>query len=379
MQPILPSWSPAADENGNPFPPNARDEWRFRLGIYQALAGERDDAVRTFNELIASPTTPNSSWIILAGNFLDAYKTDGDIYHACVQTEQCDASRALTYITGKMGRADYPSIRSILESAGIVVRASGYFDFDGDGTTETWINVRHRPGEKLELWILVPYTQGIKALRIGAMDTNTPAFAYYDKDRLPPIVTLNEEMAFTIERLPGTLEPYLRIVDLPKTYPDRFNQPLKVAIQDLLKGEDAKSIQKQLLGLQFSPGLLCRGTWTCDEYLYMLGLASELAGDQRTATDTYLSLWRDYDKSPFTTMARLKLVSLLNTPTPTLTLTSTPTLPLGATPTVTGPAPTIPPPTHSATPTTPQVNPSEVPYPYPGPSPVFTDTPYPPP
>ena len=377
MQPILPSWPPAVDEEGKPFPQNARDEWRFRLGVYQALAGERDEAVRTLNELIASPTTPNSGWIILAGNFLDAYKTSDNIYRACVQTEQCDAGRALTNIIDKLGRTDYSLIRSILEGAGIVVRASGYFDFDGDGTTETWINVRHRPGEKLELWILVPYTQGIKALRIGAIDTNTPEFAYYEKDRLPPIVTLNEEMAFTVERLPGTLEPYLRAVELPKTFPDRFNQPLMVAIQDLLKGDDPKAVQKQLLSLQFSPGLLCRGTWTCDEYLYMLGLASELAGDQKSAIETYLSLWRDYDKSPFTTMARLKLIGFLNTPTPTRTPTSTPTLPLGATPTASGPAPTIPPPTHTVTPLATLTIPTEVPYPYPypGPSPVFTNTP----
>jgi len=375
MQPILPSWPPAIDEDGKPFPPDARDEWRYRLGVYQALAGERDEAVRTLNELIASPTTPNSSWSILAGNFLEAYKSDGDIYRACVQTEQCDAGRALSYITGKLVRADYASIRSILEGAGIVVRSSGYFDFDGDGTTETWINVRHRPGEKLELWFLVPYTQGIKSLRIGAIDTNAPKFAYFDEDRLPPIITLNEDMAFTVERLPGTLEPYLRTVDLPKTFPDRFNQPLKADIQDLLIGEDPKTIQKQLLGLQSSPGLLCRGTWTCDEYLYMLGLASELAGDQKTAIDTYLGLWQDYDKSPFTTMARLKLVGLLNTPTPTLTPTSTPTLPLAATPTATGPAPTIPPPTLAITPSATQIISSEEPYPYPEPG--FTTSPYP--
>ena len=182
-------------------------------------------------------------------------------------------------------------------------------------------------------------------------------------------------MAFTVERLPGTLEPYLRTVDLPKTFPDRFNQPLKADIQDLLIGEDPKTIQKQLLGLQSSPGLLCRGTWTCDEYLYMLGLASELAGDQKTAIDTYLSLWQDYDKSPFTTMARLKLVGLLNTPTPTLTPTSTPTLPLAATPTATGPAPTFPPPTLAITPSATQIISSEEPYPYPEPG--FTTSPYP--
>jgi hypothetical protein len=379
MQPILPIWPPAVREDGKPFPPDARDEWRFRLGVYQALVGERDEAVSTLNELIASPTTPNSSWTILAGNFLNAYKTDSDIYRACVQTELCDAGRAMTHLTDSLGRGDYPSIRSILEGAGIVVRASGYFDFDGDGTTETWISVRHRPGEKLELWILVPYTQGIKALRIGAIDTNTPDFAYYDKDRLPPIVTLNnEDMAFTVERLPGTLEPYLRAVDLPKTFPDRFNQPLKAAIQDLLEGEDPQAIKKQLLDLQFSPGLLCRGTWTCDEYLYMLGLASELSGDQKTAIDTYLSLWRDYDKSPFTTMARLKLVGFLNTPTPTLTPTTTPTLPLAATPTASGLAPTSQLPTNTVAPTATQIISSEVPYPYPGPTyPIFTSTPYP--
>jgi hypothetical protein len=77
----------------------------------------------------------------------------------------------------------------------------------------------------------------------------------------------------------------------------------------------------------------------------MLGLASELAGDQASALDAYLSLWRDYSKSPFTTMARLKIGGATIPPSPTPTLTSTLALPT-ITPTATGT-----PPTGAATPT----------------------------
>jgi hypothetical protein len=373
MQPILPSWPPDAQEDGTPFPPNARDEWRFRMGVYHALIDERDEAVRIFNEIITSPTTETSSWIILARDFLDAYMAPEDIYRACVQTDQCDTSYALTSITDDLSRTDYPSIRAILDQAGIVVRSSGYFDFDGDGTTETWINVRHRPGEKLDLWILVPYTQGIKALRIGTIETNRPDFDYYDEDKVPPIVTLNDDVAFAMERVPGTLEPYLHFVDLPKTFPDRFNPPVKAAIQDLFGGGDPDIVQDNLLSLEKSPGLLCRGTWTCDEYLYMLGLASELKGDQASALDAYLKLWRDYSKSPFTTMVRLKLEGTMLVLSPTPLPTQTPTL---ATPSINTPTATVTAPAGTVIPAATPTPATDGPYPTPVVSPTFS-YPYP--
>ncbi len=382
MQTILPDWPPATKEDGTPFPLDARDEWRFRIGIYHALLGEQDTATRAFQEIINSPSVPNSSWIARAQSWLNSYKDSRDLYRACVATEYCKPAQALTYLIGSLRRSDYPSAAAFLGEAGVRFTSSGYFDFDGDDSTETWFTVRHRPGEKLEFWLLAPYSQGVKAILVDLIDTNVPSLSYLDQESIPPVVLFHDSKAFRLHRLVGTLEPYLTFQELPKFYRDRFKEPLKIAIQDLFNGEDPATIQKTLLDLEVYPGLLCRGTWSCDEYYYMLGLASELAGDQKQAINTYVQLWSDYSKSPFTSMARLKLSgraigpAATQSPTPQPFATGTPT------PTITGTPPTrtaTPTATRTATPGTPYPIDTTSPEPYPLDTPVSTTgyTPYP--
>jgi len=363
MQAILPDWPPAADENGKPLPPDARDEWRYRLGVYHALLGERDAAVSAFQEIINSPAIPQSSWIAPSQDFLKRYQSPQDIYRACVQSELCDPDRALTYLVGNLQGNDSPRALSLLGQSGVELRASGYFDFDGDKTTEVWFTLRHRPGEKLKLWVLVAYPKGIQEIQLGEAETNVPALTYYDEELLPPVVLINNTVAIRIERAPGSLEPYLTYLELPKFYPDRFKDGVKAAIRDLFAGIEPVKVKDALVALQKTPGLLCRGTWSCDEYYYMLGLASELAGDPGVAVNAYVRVWTDYAKSPFTTMARLKLVGVPHpaTLTPTMTLTPTPSATLMGTPPA--PAGTI---TVTGTPPTGTVTPSptgEIPYP----------------
>ena len=377
MQTILPNWPPVANENGKPFPPDARDEWRYRLGVYQALLGEHDAAVHTFQEIINSPAIINSSWIAPAQDFLITYPSPSDIYRSCVRSELCDPDRALAYLVENLQGNDFPRAQTVLGEAGVELRASGYFDFDGDNTSEVWFTLRHRPGEKLKFWVLAAYPKGIEAIQLGEIETNVPGLAYYDEDLLPPVVLINNSRAIRMERVPGTLEPYLTYPELPKFYPDRFKDGLKIAIRDLFAGVEPAQVKKALLGLQKAPGLLCRGTWTCDEYYYMLGLSSELAGDRTGAIDAYVRVWTDYSKSPFTTMARLKLIGVVHAASPTPTITSTQAAsvtPSGTTltPTETTPVSGTPP----AITLTPTITPSPLEEtPYPGPTEFFEETP----
>jgi hypothetical protein len=143
--------------------------------------------------------------------------------------------------------------------------------------------------------------------------------------------------------------------------------------------------------LQEIPGLLCKATWSCDEYYYLLGLASELANDEISAADAYQFLWLNYSKSPFTQMARLKLIAVGGVQAPTITITltpsSTPTItrtsgpststptrtPITPTPTVTGTPPTATPtPTATNTPSAPPIS-----TPTTGGYPVYPPPPYP--
>ncbi len=342
MERILPLWPPISDENGNPFPADESDSWRFRLSIYQALSGNVEAAKRYLEEIIHQPTAPTSHWVGPAEQFLAYIRLENGLYRACVASAACQPAQALQYLMKQSLPGELPTILAKLWQLGVSQRSSGYFDFDGDGSMETWLTIRHRPGERLELWILVPYKNGIKAFNLGFVDANLPQISYYDESSTPPVIYVTGFKAFQVNRLPDSLEPYLTYVELPQFYPDRFKDELEIQVEALFDGVNPAQVKQALLYLQENPGLICRGTWSCDRYYYMLGLSAELAGDSSTAIDTYLRLWWDYSRSPYTTMARLKLKGAFVLPTATASFTpaSTLTPALSTTPTMTGTPPT---------------------------------------
>jgi hypothetical protein len=328
METLLPHWPPLVDENGNAFPSDALDEWRFRLGVYYALTGDREKSSYYFNQIISSPSAPFSEWIAPAQKFMADYQKSEDIYKACVEAKFCDPRQAIMSLADGMSKDAYPRAMTILSQAGVNIRSSGYFDFDGDGIKESWFTVRNHPGEKLELWALVASGDKVRAIFLDTIDSNLPVLTYYQEGQVPPIVLIDNSMPFSIQRLPDSPDPYLTRPTLPNTYPNRFQEGLDAAKLALFSGTDPAKVRDDLLALQKSPGLLCRGTWSCDEYYYLLGLAAELAKDQPTTVGAYLQLWRDYSRSPFTTIARLKLRGVFKPPaaTPTNTPTLLPTL-----------------------------------------------------
>ena len=384
VETLLPDWPPARMENGKPFPLDAKDELRFRLGIYLALSGEREKALQTLNDLVAKPSLPASRFILPARQFLTAYQKPGDIYTACVTTEYCKPAEAIQQLIGQLTANQLPEAIPFLNKSGVSLRASGYFDFDGDAARDIWFTVRHHPGEMLELWILLPYGNRIAAIKVQSSDTNAPQLEYYAEGQNPPVVLLNGDTAFQIMRVPGSRQPYLKSYELPKMYPDRFKIGLQSQIEALFSGANPSEVYTELLNLQKYPGLLCKNTWSCDTYYYFLGLSAEMAGKEREAVSAYLTLWWNYWKSPYTVMARMKLRQLY-VPSPTPTQTYTPTLTPQPSPTSAG-LPTAKFVTFTPTPSghglltptqTRTLTPTSSGGPYPGPTVLQQSTPYP--
>jgi hypothetical protein len=326
METLLPDWPPKETEDGKPFPLDTKDEWKFRLAVYHASLGNQEKARRYLNEIISSPSLPASRWIIPAREFSNSYKKPEDVYRACLAAPSCQPTWALQYLLSLLKSDDYPDLLTYLNKQGVALRASGYFDFDGDDVRDIWFTVRHQAGEMLQLWFTLQYRDKIAAINQGTIDTNIPDLSYYDNEVFPPIVLLNDQEAFQVKRSPISLQPYITPYELPKEYPNRFKIALEEQIDRLFAGSEPKRIQKGLLDIQKSPGLLCKASWTCDEYYYFLGLASELSGDETSAISAYLRLWWDYWQSPYTIMARMKLRQLyVPSPTPTQTIKPTTT------------------------------------------------------
>ena len=55
----------------------------------------------------------------------------------------------------------------------------------------------------------MPYKDGIKAIFVDSLETNRPELSLYDEEEYPPTVLIDNSIAFRIERIPGSLIPYL--------------------------------------------------------------------------------------------------------------------------------------------------------------------------
>lgn len=367
---LLPVWPPAADPDGKPYPPDARDEWRLRKSVYLAEMGNFDAAHAALEDLLNHPSLISSRWLVAAQTFRQTYRSPDDLYRACVTTTFCHARIVLAHLLEQLETQKVSDIFNYLNRIGVIRRSTGYFDLDGDRSKEFWFTVQYRAGEKLEVWALFPRGNRFIALQLEQLENQNPSLSYYDPESIPPIILLNKRQAFRVLNSPVDRRPYVQTVELPRYYPDKFKAALAELEEKLFQGEAPDQIYRRLLELQKSPGLLCHATWSCDRYIYLLGLAAELSGDQKSAIAAYYRLWMDYSKSPFTTMARLKLRSLSTptfTPTPTFTQTPTAT----QSPTMTPFIPTAPLPT-GATPTMGPRTPTSAPLPttpgdYPGP------------
>ena len=362
LEAILPNWPPEHDLEGNPYPDDARDEFRFRAGLYQALGGSFDRARETMQSLVDSPTIADSRWIQPAKSFSEAYQKPEDLYRACVGAAECDADLAIAALLDGLPASELPNAPEWFSRLGIAARSSGFFDFDGDGINERWFMVRNRPLEKLSLWILAAFKDTLDAVPLGTLDVDKPAFAYVDEEARPPVVSVDGQYGIQMVRDPLDGTPYVSRAEIPPLFPNRYQNALQAAEAKLWAGADLRDVRRDLITIQTVPGLVCRGTWSCDPYYYLLGLVNELIGDERAAVDAYLELWRNYSRSPYTTMARLKLAGGARPGTPTITPLATLTSTLRPTFTPILGTPGIPTPTE------------EVPYPYPSP---YPEPPYP--
>ena len=358
MEALLPFWPPPLDPQGEAYPADARDEWRYQLGVQQALAGDFEAARSTLQALATFRTVPESQWVEPAQAFLAAYQEPADLYRACVQSAECDPEKALATLINSLPERDFPDALELLTGYGVSVRSSGFFDFDRDEISERWFMLRHRPLEKPVLWILTTTRHALRAIPMGTLDSSKPSFSYVDEKAENPVVSVNELYGIQLKRDPLSGEPVVETSELQLGFPNRFKLGLQAAEDALWAGKDSRDVRNQIRVLQDFPGLVCRGTYTCDPYWYLLGLANELAGDERAAVDAYLELWNNYSRSPYTTLARLKLSGGgISAPvTPAATLPPAPTS--GITPVT----PTV----GTAVPTsTEEAYPPPSPYPYP--------------
>jgi hypothetical protein len=327
-EPLLASWPPAENAEGDPYPDDALDAWRFRLGVLHALAGHQPEALQYFQTIIDDPTSAESSWIEPATAFTITYQGPEDLYRACLAAPGCNLHHAIHTMVASSGISSPALARQYLLQNGVVGRTAGYLDFDGDGSDEAWLNLRPTAEGKLEFWILVATTTGVQAVYVQIFESNAPQPYFHDPEEIPPVVQLERGRGFILERDPLTGESAIRFLDVEYSRPTFIRDELNSATQALFFGVDPAWGLSELHEIRSSPRFAgdCVAFGICARFYYTLGLADELTGNQLSAIDWYLTTWREYPLSPFTLMARLKLELIPATPTSTPTITLTPTI-----------------------------------------------------
>ena len=324
IEALLPLWPPEVDLDKQPYPADAKDEMHYRLGIYQALTGQFDQAVKTLLEVKKSPIVADSRWILPADQFLKIYQSPADLYRACQQDESCNLHSALELISLSSQVSDPAQAQEDLRRLGAPIRAAGIFDFDQDGQAERWITMQQRPGQNLEFWILTNSPTGTRALFVDLTWEDRPA-PYYNEPatKLPPVFQIEAQKGFQLKRIPESGEPYIvpAVVAAPLTTYTR--DTLQEAQEALLTGVDPGLVRDSLLDVLNSGRFNCINHRICDRFYYTLGLAYELAGDAREAIDTYIKLWWENSQSPYTKIARMKIGLITPTPSPTRAVTTT--------------------------------------------------------
>jgi hypothetical protein len=377
-QALIPLWPPPANEKGVPYPPDARDELRYRLAVNLALANRTDEAMTALTDLLNNPTVSRNAWLIPAQNFLNAYTQPGDIYRACQVSPECNPQSALAALTEQNNTHDPSQMVAFLLAQGVSTRSAGSFDFDNDGQNERWLTVRHHPQEALEFWILADAPEGVQAFFVQILDDNSPEPYYFEPITTPPVVQFARGQGFILHRLAdGT--PYIEYVETSALFNTDTLKALDSIQERLFNGESPATLAWELQTLKTTPTFNCRSQ--CDRYLHTLALTLELSDQPGAAINTYIQLWWEHLRSPFTIMARTKMNQLrltrTDTPTPTQTLTPSPTPTITQTPTITN-TPTVtntvdpnasPTPTPTATPTV-----TETATPTPTPTPSRTPT-----
>jgi tetratricopeptide (TPR) repeat protein len=300
-------------------PDVTRDQILYRLGEYQARLGNVEKAKDYFKAAISLQPAdkPASRWGKDAQAFIDHPEGKNSYYEICSKVADCSMRDALQQLIFEIPPSSFLSISELLKNTGVAIKSNGFVNFDAKGNIEQWLVIQHPHRSDREFWILVQKLDKIYGLFVATIPTNQPTLKEFAGSHDYLLTTSEGESLIALESLAFTNQSYVTTHNLiesndpilEKDYLDHYlvEEPLDSITNQLISGTDPVLVQNQLIQLNQSKTFNCRESSLCDKVYYLMGLTSELMGDNSSAVETYLQLWKEYPYSFYTIMARSKL------------------------------------------------------------------------
>ncbi len=289
-----------------------RDELRYRVGILVASWGEIDIARQIMGILKNNPSYTESKWINQAQEFLSVVRQSVDMANACAGSIICYPYLNLQTLAQYSRTASTGDPLKYLRLAGVKITAGGLLGLDGDDALEYWFVVTNSEGNN-NFYLLVDslggfYVNSLRTIPTNLAEADDFSFSQHPSFDGKPYYQIRyhgQETNFIFYRVSAPEGFVLTNTE------DHIVDTISNSERELLSGTDPIHVKNRLLSLQY-PGLFpCIGDsyqcWISSKYLYLLGLAYELSGNETQAVETYLSLWRNYPQSEYAYIAYSKL------------------------------------------------------------------------
>lgn len=291
-------------------------EWQLRLRYRLGEAAAREGHARRANELFAAAlevavaaSSGAAEWRESAQHFLEA-DANASYYAVCAGVTLCDTRAALTSAIAGVPVEMLPSLVDQLDSLGVDVRSSGDLPSLLDAALR-WLVVADPHGSTRELWLVAADGRHLQARFVIGLHSDAPTLAgVTSSDRGVSFVVDATTGPITVEVTTLALSGRLQVARRPQTQTatvatGTLASEMGQLRHDLLAGVPPAPIAARAAALADPVG--CPdGEW-CRPWLYLWGLAAELAGDDATAAAAYVQLWQIADGWPIGLWARLRL------------------------------------------------------------------------
>lgn len=297
--------------------PDDRDGARFTLGIYLALNGDREAAIREMKTILSNPVIPTSRWISIANTFLKNYSPSGDLQQACMATRMClkllGESELITLYKYHPGG---PSILEYMQANGVPILASGILDLNQDGWKNYWFTEENPDNSGMNVSLLLYWKGYYEEFDLGwSQEKMTPNIEISGPDLGQPTLMVGLGKDVTKYILYKSDRGTVQLNSYPNYLQEKITSAANEAETKLLTGRplaevfeglrSSSSMADELHKLQLNDPLYRSNP--LPRWYYLYGLVNELEGDADLAVRSYMTAWKDFPNSPYALMAKAKL------------------------------------------------------------------------